>query len=307
MLSRLSFILIGVALMTACASNAAPPSTAVPATTAPDPTANVAQVAQVPNEPPTDENGNLLVARVNGEGITQAEFERAVTRTQQEMQAADPTALGAMVLESLIEQRLIEQSARAQNVIVSDDAIEAEYQFNKQIAANDDAWQGWLLDNQYTEAEFRTTLRSMLIAGAMRDQVLQQLPENVPQVHARHILVETEAAAHEVLTRLGNGEDFAALAASTSQDVTTREQGGDLGWFVEGELLEPVLTQVAFSLNAGEIGGPVATRLGYHIIQTLERANRPVTPEKQALLAQIYFENWLRGLTFDAIIERYLP
>jgi parvulin-like peptidyl-prolyl isomerase len=147
----------------------------------------------------------------------------------------------------------------------------------------------------------------MLIAGAMRDQITQQLPANVPQVHARHILVDTEAEAINVLNRLQTGEDFAALAASLSQDVTTRETGGDLGWFVEGELLEPLLTQVAFSLNSGEIGGPVATRLGYHIIQTLERAEGPVSPDKQALLAQIHFENWLRGLTFNAVIERYLP
>jgi parvulin-like peptidyl-prolyl isomerase len=263
--------------------------------------------AQLPDSPPTDESGNVLVARVNGDGITQSEFERALVRAQQEMQAADPTALEKVVLDSLIEQRLIEQSASDQNIVVSADAIESEFQFNREIAASDAVWQQWLTENQYTEEEFRATIHAMLIAGAMRDQVTQQLPENVPQVHARHILVETEAEASAVMTRLGSGEDFVALAASLSKDVTTREQGGDLGWFVEGELLEPLLTQVAFNLNAGEIGGPVATRLGYHVVQTLERAERPVTPEKQALLAQIHFENWLRGLTFNAVIERYLP
>jgi peptidyl-prolyl cis-trans isomerase C len=314
LLSRLSLVLINLLFITACASNAAPtpspvPPTAVPSTSPPEPTVNVAQAveAQLPDSPPTDESGNVLVARVNGDGITQSEFERALVRAQQEMQAADPTALEKVVLDSLIEQRLIEQSASDQNIVVSADAIESEFQFNREIAASDAAWQQWLTENQYTEEEFRATIHAMLIAGAMRDQVTQQLPENVPQVHARHILVETEAEANAVMTRLGSGEDFVALAASLSKDVTTREQGGDLGWFVEGELLEPLLTQVAFNLNAGEIGGPVATRLGYHVVQTLERAERPVTPEKQALLAQIHFENWLRGLTFNAVIERYLP
>ena len=315
MLPRLTLLLICIVLITACASAAAlppgtVPPTAVPPTIASEEAAvNVVQAveAQPPDGPQTDENGNVLVARVNGEGITQTEFERAVIRTQQEMMAADPTALAGVVLDSLIEQRLIEQNAAEQNLVISEDAVEAEYQFNKEIAASDAAWQQWLTDNQYTEDEFRATIRSMLIAGAMRDQVTQQLPENVPQVHARHILVDTEAEAVNVLNRLQSGEDFAALAASLSLDVTTRENGGDLGWFVEGELLEPLLTQVAFSLNSGEIGGPVATRLGYHIIQTLERAEGPVTPEKQALLDQIHFENWLRGLTFNAIIERYLP
>lgn len=255
----------------------------------------------------TSESNEGLVARVNGEGITVEEFERALARSQQQIIAASPEALQATVLDALIEQALIEQEAARQEVVITDEQVEAEFEASKAIVQDDAAWQQWLEQNMFTEDEFRQSLRATLIASAMRDRVVQALPETVLQVHARHILVNTEAEAQQVLERLGAGEDFAALAASLSQDVTTREQGGDLGWFAEGELLEPALSQTAFILTAGQIGGPVPTRLGYHIVQTIESAERPLEPERRALLAQLQFENWVRGLSFNAIVERYLP
>jgi parvulin-like peptidyl-prolyl isomerase len=289
-LPKLSVILIIVLFTAACASSP-----------------NVQQPANAVTQAlPTGETGEMLVARVNGEGITLSEFQQAMARTEQQFVAADTQALQATVLDTLIEQTLIEQAAAAENIVVTDEALETEYQANRALAPDQQAWDNWLSQNLYTEGDFRTSLRGALIAGAMRDWLTQDISETMLHVHARHILVDSEQGATDVLTRLQNGEDFAALAASLSKDVTTREQGGDLGWFVEGELLEPVLTQVAFSLNEGQIGGPVATRLGYHVIQKLGSEERPLTPDRRALLAQFRFESWVSGLTFNAIIERFL-
>jgi parvulin-like peptidyl-prolyl isomerase len=289
-LPKLSVILIIVLFTAACASSP-----------------NVQQPANAVTQAlPTGETGEMLVARVNGEGITLSEFQQAMARTEQQFVAADTHALQATVLDTLIEQTLIEQAAAAENIVVTDEALETEYQANRALAPDQQAWENWLSQNLYTEGDFRTSLRGALIAGAMRDWLTQDISETMLHVHARHILVDSEQGATDVLTRLQNGEDFAALAASLSKDVTTREQGGDLGWFVEGELLEPVLTQVAFSLNEGQIGGPVATRLGYHVIQKLGSEERPLTPDRRALLAQFRFESWVSGLTFNAIIERFL-
>lgn len=268
---------------------------------------NVEQQANTSTQAlPTGETGEPLVARVNGEGITLSEFQQALARSEQQFVAADTRALQANVLDTLIEQTLIEQAAAAENVIVTDEALETEYQANRALATDQQAWESWLSENLYTEGDFRTSLRGMLIAGAMRDRLTQDISETMLHVHARHILVDSEQAALDVLTQLQSGEDFAVLAANLSNDVTTRGQGGDLGWFVEGELLEPVLTQVAFSLGDGQIGGPVATRLGYHIIQKLGSEPRPLTPDRRAMLAQFRFESWVSGLTFNAIIERFL-
>lgn len=292
-----------------------PPPTATPEPAPPAATA-VAEPTSAPTEPvvePTPATAEAtgearveLVAQVNGEGITQPEFDRALARIeQQSLVAADPQALAASVLDMLIEQKLIEQAAAEQQINVTDAEVEAEYQANRALVENEADWQQWLADNLYTEAEFRESLRATLIAGRVRDSITADLPENVPQVRARHILVPSLDEANEVLERLRNGEDFAALAAELSQDVTTRDQGGDLGWFIDGELLEPALSTVAFSIEPGQIAGPVSTRLGYHIVQTLEKAERPLDPERQPLLAQITFERWLDGQQYNSIIERY--
>jgi parvulin-like peptidyl-prolyl isomerase len=254
---------------------------------------------------PLTSSGEVVVARVNGIDITQAAFQRELTRAQQQFEAADMAALEAVVLDTLIEQAMIEQAAAERQITVTDAEVEAEFILSRSYVDSDAAWQQWLADNLYTEDEYRASLRSVLLAGKLRDNITEGMPENVPQVHARHILVATEEEANAVLARLQNGEGFAAIAASVSQDVTTREQGGDLGWFADGELYEPALSQAAFSLESGQIAGPVLTRLGYHVIQTLERGERPVPEERRPLLAQIAFERWLQGTLYNAIIERY--
>lgn len=289
------FIGVLILLLTAC-SGASAQSIASPT---PLPTINVQAL-------PRNEQGVALVARVNGSEITQPQFERALLRLQQGNVGVNPAALYDSVLDSLIEQVLIEQAAADLQIVVNDTQIETELQASKNLAASETAWQSWLKDNLYTEAEFRDSLRANLIANAMLAHVTANLPQNVLQVRARHILVGSESEANDILARLQNGEDFAALAAQYSKDVTTRERGGDLGWFMDGELLEPALSQVAFAIAPGEIAGPVVTGLGYHVIQTLERAEQPLPEERRPLLVQITFEKWLQGLSYNAVIERYL-
>lgn len=255
---------------------------------------------------PVNANGERIVARVNDAEILESELNRALSRYQlHQLEGVDENALRTDVLNALIEQALIDQAAAAQNVTVTDAEVQAEIDANMQIAGSEAAWQQWLADNLYTPEEFRETLRETLVTARMRDLVTQGVNGNVPHVHARHILVATEAEANDLLARIHNGEDFAALAAAHSSDVTTRDQGGDLGWFAQGELLEPYLAEVAFSLQPGEVAGPVATSLGFHLVQTLEQGERPIPEEKRPIVAQGQFEQWLAGLISQATIEVY--
>jgi parvulin-like peptidyl-prolyl isomerase len=144
------------------------------------------------------------------------------------------------------------------------------------------------------------------MTGQVLEIVTQDLLGDVPHVHARHILVEAEAEANELLSRLSNGEDFAVLAAEYSLDDTTARQGGDLGWFTEDELLEPALAHAAFSLEPNMVTGPIQTLLGYHVIQTLERADRPIPEDRLPEVMQARFEHWVDSLVATATIERYL-
>lgn len=247
-----------------------------------------------------------VVAVVNGQFITRDEFDAALAQSQLGGLAADDEALHATVLDLLIEQSLIEQAAAAANIQVSQVQIDAEIQAMRGEITDDAAWQEWLAQNNLDESVLRASLYDNLITTQMRDYVTQGITDTVLQVRARHIVVESQSDAQHVLDRLRAGEDFAALALTYSKDVTTRENGGDLGWFLDGELLEQELTQVAFALEPGQVAGPVITRLGYHIVQTLEKEERPLAEEKRPILAQITFERWLQGLTYNAIIQRNL-
>jgi peptidyl-prolyl cis-trans isomerase C len=283
---------------------AAPVTSTAPPTSAPE--VNAPPVAPTSGVPVGD-NGEPLVARVNGEGITVPEFEQALARRQLEFNASDPGALRAEVLDQLIEQVVLEQGAAAQQITVSDAEVQAELQSNVELAGSEEAWAQWLATNAYTPDEFLVTLRATLLTNRVRDSLTADLTGTIRQVHARHILLRTEAEANDVLARMQGGEDFATLASTMSNDETTREQGGDLGWFTAEELLVPELAQAAFALEPGGIGGPVGTELGYHVIQTLEIADRPVDPEeRRVFIAQARFENWLRPLMQNAIIERYI-
>lgn len=254
---------------------------------------------------PTDDFGEPIVARVNGDVITLAEYQRNIARYQQEP-LANPGAIPKMVLDTLVQQRLIEQAAAANNVVVTTEEVDQELQGLIESAGGAGNWQQWLSDNLYTEAELRDVLHNTLLTNRVRDHVTSDLNGNVAQVHARHILVATQDQANQLLARLRAGEDFAALAAANSLDTSTKDSGGDLGWFTQEELLEPALAQVAFQLEPGQIAGPVQSSLGWHIIQTLERGVRPIDPAKLADLSRTRFEKWLETLTMSAKIETYL-
>lgn len=259
-----------------------------------------------PGQLPINSQGLPLVAVVNQVEITLPDFQQALQRRQQEMLAADPSALQAEVLEQLIDQALIEQGAAALEIVVTDEELQAELLVNIELAGSPEAWNAWLAANGYQVDEFNATLRATLITNHLRDSLTADLAGDVPQARARHILLRTEQEAAAILSLLQGGGDFATLAQRYSLDDTTRAQGGDLGWFAQEELLVPELAAVAFQLLPGQIGGPVSTALGYHVIQTLETGRLPVDPERRVYIAQNRFENWLDQMRQGAVIERYL-
>ena len=90
------------------------------------------------------------------------------------------------------------------------------------------------------------------------------------QVVAAHILVAKSEEAEEILKKLGNGEDFADLAAEFSKDTGSKNYGGVLPDFGRNETY-PEFEEAVFSMELGEIRGPVRTDLGYHIIRLDEK------------------------------------
>lgn len=93
---------------------------------------------------------------------------------------------------------------------------------------------------------------------------------------------KTRAKAEEVLKRVRAGEDFAKLAQEFSTDAGTKDKGGDLGWFGQGEMV-PAFDKAAFAMKPGEISDVVESNFGFHIIRVEERRteNKEGKPKEQ--------------------------
>ncbi|QAV25982.1 peptidylprolyl isomerase [Neobacillus thermocopriae] len=97
--------------------------------------------------------------------------------------------------------------------------------------------------------------------------------EYKPKVKASHILVDDEKTAKDIKAKLEKGEDFAELAKEYSKDTGSAQNGGDLGWFGPGKMVEE-FEKAAYALKVGEISDPVKTQFGYHIIKVTDKEEK---------------------------------
>ncbi|HMO70303.1 MAG TPA: peptidyl-prolyl cis-trans isomerase [Paracoccaceae bacterium] len=119
------------------------------------------------------------------------------------------------------------------------------------------------------------TLRAVM-AGAVTDAGLQaaydaRFKDAAPatEYHAAHILVDSEEKAADLKAQVEGGADFAVLAREHSTDPGSGARGGDLGWFGLGQMVKPFEDAVV-ALEPGQVGGPIQTQFGWHIIRLTE-------------------------------------
>ncbi len=101
------------------------------------------------------------------------------------------------------------------------------------------------------------------------------------EIHAAHILVETEPEAEEIYEALKGGADFEELARERSIDPTVEANQGDLGFFTWGKMV-PEFQEAAFAMREGEISKPVKTTYGWHVIKLIERREQEQSPFEES-------------------------
>lgn len=149
-------------------------------------------------------------------------------------------------------------------------------------------------DNGYfSKAFFRKQIYYELLQAKVTEAITSDLTNEAEMVWARHILVETEEEAKSVIERYNAGEDWAALAAELSLDTANKDNGGDLGWFQRGSMVEP-FEEAAFAQEIGSISQePVSTTYGFHIIQIVGHEVRPLTSSEKDTAINTAFSDWL--------------
>jgi foldase protein PrsA len=257
-----------------------------------------------------------VIARVNGEDIStafyQAELERALSTVTNQYQVdwndtenqSYLPGFQEQVLDQLIDRALLRQLASQENIAIDPAEVETEIA-SIQIQIEQDEtiadWASFLAENNLTDEIVRELVTDDLIMEALTER--HGGSSLVEQVHASHILVETEETGQEVLDKLAAGEDFAALAAEYSIDPGSKDQGGDLDWFPRG-MMVPEFEEAAFSLEPNETSGLVQTDFGYHIILVHEKGEREMDPTLYAQVQQQQFQTWYQAQQSEANIER---
>ncbi len=145
------------------------------------------------------------------------------------------------------------------------------------------------------DAEINAYFEMLALREAVKDSVLGEPTTTTLYANVRHILVETEAQAQDVIAALNNGDSFADLARSLSTDTGSGEQGGELGWGPVGGYVDEFAEAVR-NAEIGAIVGPVQTQFGYHIIQVRAREEREATEPQIEAERDAEFETYIEGL-----------
>lgn len=213
------------------------------------------------------QNGaNPVLARVDGTEIRQSDLDLAEADIGSGLQPSPPEVRREALLTYLIDIALLAKAAEAQKLAQGQD-------FDRRVAfARQKVLMEAVLDKESKAAATEPAMKKIY-----DDSVAQNKP--VSEVRARHILVETEDKAKEILVKLKAGGDFAELAKTESKDPGAAD-GGDLGYFTEDQMVKE-FAEVAFKLEKGALSEPVKTQFGWHIIKNEDKRSKPLPSFEQ--------------------------
>jgi len=244
------------------------------------------------------QQGNPVVAIVDGKNITRTDVYRFIQTMPQNIQQLPAATVYPMALEQVINTRLVQNKAEASDIQESEEFTRDLDMAKQQI------------------------LRNIYLANAVKDVVTQNsikkayetYIKNIPdqeERRARHILVKTEDKANAVIEKLKtDGTSFEELAKSLSEGPSA-PKGGDLGYFTQKDMV-PEFANAAFELKKGDITQkPVQTQFGWHVIklEDIRQKEKPtlaeMTPMIEADLRRKELDKKLQSWRETATIEKF--
>ena len=228
-------------------------------------------LAMLSSFPVYAQDANPVLAKVNGSEIRQSDVTIAEEELGPSLAQMDPATKKDNVLSFLIDMKIVAKAAEEKKIADRED-------FKTKLAF---ARNRLLMDNLLAvEGKAATTDEAM---KKVYDDAAKQITGEA-EVHARHILVETEDEAKKVVEDLKKGADFAELAKKKSKDPGAAD-GGDLGFFTKDQMV-PEFSAVAFAMEPGKISAPVKSQFGWHVIKVEEKRNRKA-PDFEQVKPQI--------------------
>ena len=227
------------------------------------PAQNAAPAKQAAPQQPADP----LLAKVNGQEIRLSDLNLLAQSLPPEARQLPPQQLLPQLLDQAIDGKALVFQGKKEKL--DQEPIVAR---SMQMAAER------TLQSAVVSRAVGPTLTEANIKAKFDKEIANKPGED--EVHARHILVKTEAEAKDIIAKIQAGGDFAAIAKEKSTDGSAAT-GGDLGFFKMGDML-PEFSATAFALKVGEVSAtPVQTRYGWHVIKVEERRQEPAPTFEQ--------------------------
>jgi peptidyl-prolyl cis-trans isomerase C len=239
----------------------------------------------------------VVVAVVEGQPIFQADVQAAFHSLPANVQKHGLDQVYERVLEMLIERKMMTIYGRRE-----------KYDQDPEVKQRMEQVEDQIIREVYLDRLIRKYMSDDRVR-AHYDEVVRKHPPT-KEVRARHILVDSEAKAKELVKEAKGGKDFAELASKNSIGPSA-QRGGDLGYFTPGEMVK-AFSDAAFKLKKGEVApAPVKTQFGWHVIKVEDVRMRKVPPYEK-VKAQMEREVWeqlgkdfLRQYRDQTTVERF--
>jgi peptidyl-prolyl cis-trans isomerase C len=215
--------------------------------------------------PPAKAEDKVVVV-INGHEIKTSEVEIAAEDIALQLGDLPAKLRYPFLIEYLVERHLLAQAAVKQGIADTEE-------YKQRLAF----YQAKALRDAYFNSTIKPSVTDEEVKAAYDKEASKVKVSE--RVRARHILVQTEKEAKDVLARLNKGEKFEDIAKQVSLDGS-KDYGGDLGYFSAEEMV-PEFSKAAFLLKIGETSAPVKTDYGWHVIKVEDRKQGGAQPFDQ--------------------------
>ncbi|GIL38836.1 peptidylprolyl isomerase [Roseiterribacter gracilis] len=239
-----------------------------------------------------------VIAKINGKEVRASEFDAFVAQLPAQLQQMPKDKLYPLIVDEMVATKLI--SAEAEKANLAKDPEVQQKVANAQTSIMQNVWLQRTIKAQTTDAMLKAKYDDFVKANPPQDEV-----------HARHILVKTEAEAKDLIKQLDQGAQFERLAKEKSTEPGANESGGDLGYFTKDKMV-PEFGEAAFKLEKDKYTKtPVHTSFGYHVVQVLDKRKQQlptfeaVKPDLEAAVGEDVVRKVVTDLRNGAKVEKF--
>ncbi len=273
-------------------------------------------------------DNNTVVAKVSGQEIKKEEFNKIfnIFKTQYEQQfgtdvweqEVDGKKFGDVarerLLDMMIDEKLQMNNAKELGITVTDDEVNLEIEKAKKYFDSEEKYNEFLKGQNIDLDYLKDSMMKELTINKLTDKLTENLTvdnaelrayydghqDEFMNVKASHILLDSMEEAEKVLQNVKAGGDFAELAKQNSKDPSAKENSGDLGYFGQGQMVEP-FEKAAFAMKPGEISDIVQTDFGFHIIKLEDKKLEKFEDVREQLKGSLLYDK--RSKEYGRLLE----